>query len=239
MINSLPDLVIALIFSNLTAADRIRKLSLVCKRWKEIVYTCAVWKSVDFNWQRNLTSEILNRFVFAGTREVRLSECCYLRWSDVCIIFKRCKRLDVLELPWLGYRNEAVPLEFSQLNIRYVHYLNLSHCRVSNSLYSQLAFTCPALSVLLLQDSQEISEETYRVSRFKGHKQLKLLNVAHNRAALSVSCIIELLKYSNNRVLLDIRGHHLTEFEFLLIIKEHPDALSRIVDLDDYVDMLY
>lgn len=88
------------------------------------------------------------------------------------------------------------------------------------------------LSVLLLQDSQEISEETYRVSSFKGHKHLKLLNVAHNRAALSVSCIIELLKYSNKRVLLDIRGHH-------LISKEHPDALARIVDLVDYVDMLY
>lgn len=137
------------------------------------------------------------------------------------------------------YRNETVPLEFTQLNIRFVHYLNLSHCRVNNSLYSQLAFTCPLLSILLLQDSQEISEETYRVSHFKGHKYLKLLNVAHNRAARSASCIIELLKYSNSRVLLDIRGHHLTEFELQQISREHLDALARIVELDDYIDMLY
>ena len=101
MINSLPDLVLALIFNNLTAADRIRKVSLVCKRWKEIFYTCTVWKSVDFNWKPNLTSEILNKFVFARTREVLLSECCYLKCSDVCIISKRCKRLDVSQLPWI------------------------------------------------------------------------------------------------------------------------------------------
>ena len=36
------------------------------------------------------------------------------------------------------------------------------------------------------------------VSRFKGNKHFKLLNVTHNRAALFVSCIIELQKYSNN-----------------------------------------
>ena len=77
------------------------------------------------------------------------------------------------------------------------------------------------------------------MSHFKGHRHLKLLNVASNRAALSASCIIELLKYSNSRMLLDIRGHHLTEFEFQQISREHPDALARIVDLDDYIDMLY
>lgn len=92
----------------------------------------------------------------------------------------------------------------AELNIRYVYFFNLSHCRVGNSLYSQLPFTCSVFSGLLLQDSQGISEEAYRVSRFKGHKHFKLLNVTHNRAALSVSCITELLKYNNNRLLSDI-----------------------------------
>ena len=53
MINSLPELVLALIFSNLIAADRIRKVSLVCKRWKVIVYTCAVRKTVDLTGYEN------------------------------------------------------------------------------------------------------------------------------------------------------------------------------------------
>ena len=111
--------------------------------------------------------------------------------------------------------------------------------KVNNSLYSQLAFTCLVLTVLLLQDSQEISEETFRVSHFEGHKHLKIWKVAHKREAFSVSCIIELLKFSNNRVLLDIWGHHLKEFEFQRISKKHPDALACIVGLDDYVNMLY
>ena len=72
------------------------------------------------------------------------------------------------------------------------------------------------------------------MSHFESHKDLK-----HNRAALSVSCIIELLKYSISRVLMHIRGYHLTEFEFQRIKREHPDALARIVDIDDYSDMLY
>ena len=44
MINSLADLVLGLIFSNMTTADRIRKISLVYKRWNEIVYTSVVVK---------------------------------------------------------------------------------------------------------------------------------------------------------------------------------------------------
>ena len=98
--------------------------------------------------------------------------------------------------PGSRYRNEAVPLEFAQLKIRYVHYLNLSHCRVSNSLYSQLAFTCPVLFCCFKIVKRFLSKLI--VSRFKGNKHFKLLNVTYNKAALFASCIIELLKYNNN-----------------------------------------
>ena len=127
-----------------------------------------------------------------------------------------------------GYSKEAVSLTFTQLNFRYVHCLNLSRCKVSNSLYSQLAFTCPVLSVSLLKI----------VKRFL-RKHLKHLNVGHNSVDLSISCITELLKNSNNRLLWDIQEHHSTEFEFPRISKEHLDTLASIVDLHDYIAMLY
>lgn len=53
------------------------------------------------------------------------------------------------------------------------------------------------------------------------------------------SSLIELLKYSSGKVLLDIRGQKLAQVEFSEIIREHPDALERAFqDVDDYVHML-
>ena len=53
------------------------------------------------------------------------------------------------------------------------------------------------------------------------------------------SSLIELLKYSSGKVLLDIRGQKLAQVEFSKIIREHPDALERTFqDVDDYVHML-
>ena len=66
-----------------------------------------------------------------------------------------------------------------------------------------------------------------------------ILNVPGNREANSLRCEIELLKYNNGRVLLDIQGHHLAETQFGHITREHPDALERVFeDVDDYVHML-
>ena len=55
----------------------------------------------------------------------------------------------------------------------------------------------------------------------------------------SFPCVIELLKYNNGRVLLDIQGHHPTETKFGHITREHPNVLERVFeDVDDCVHML-
>ena len=56
-----------------------------------------------------------------------------------------------------------------------------------------------------------------------------ILNVTGNREAIFLRCVIELLKYNNGRVLLDIQGHHLAERQFGHITREHPDALERVL----------
>ena len=71
-----------------------------------------------------------------------------------------------------------------------------------------------SLEMLFIDNCQEISQESYKISPFKQHKHLKLLCVAHNREALSVHCVVELLKYTNSKVLLDIRGHYFTQEDF-------------------------
>ena len=58
-----------------------------------------------------------------------------------------------------------------------------------------------SLEMLFIDNCQEISQESYKISPFKQHKHLKLLCVAHNREALSVHCVFELLKYTNSKVL--------------------------------------
>ena len=52
---------------------------------------------------------------------------------------------------------------------------------------------------------------------------LYVIRVAYNREALSPHCVVELLKYTNSKVLLDIRGHH-----FNHITRKHCDAFRRI-----------
>ena len=91
--------------------------------------------------------------------------------------------------------------------------------------------------MLFIDDCQEITQESYEISPFEQHKHLKLLCVAYNRA-LSVHCVVELLKYTNGKVLLDIRGHHFTQEDFDHITREHHDALDRIKEVDDYQHMI-
>ena len=57
--------------------------------------------------------------------------------------------------------------------------------------------------------------------------------VAYNRKALSPHCVVELLRYTNSKVLLDIRGHH-----FNYITRKHCDAFKRIKRVEDYQHML-
>lgn len=239
MINALPDLVLALIFGYLPDVQRICTVTLVCRKWYDIIHSSAVWKKVDFDFQRRITSEILQKFIYAGTREVLLTECHYLEWSDLCHILSRCKKLAVLVLAWIGYRKQSVPADFSTvLSIGYLRLLDLSHCKVTSSLFRMLPLKCQILEILLLQDCQEISQESYLISPFKQHKHLKLLCVVYNREALFPHCVVALLKYANCRVLLDIRGHHLTSEDFSNITREHYDALERIKSVEDYEHML-
>lgn len=238
MINSLPELVLLTIFNYFTDAERICVLALVCRQWYDIVHSGTLWKKVNFDYQRKVTPDILDRYVYAGTRKVLLSECCLLKWTDICAVLRRYKKIEVLIAPWIGYKKEPVPNISGMLNIQNMSFLELSHCKVTDS-FNQIPVTCPVLKFFLLQDCQEITEEAYISSNFKTHEHLKILNVAGNREALSPRSVIELLKYNKGRVLLDIRGHRLTQAEFAAITSEHPDAMERLIeDVDNYVHML-
>ena len=63
--------------------------------------------------------------------------------------------------------------------------------------------------------------------------------MAHNREALSVHCVVELLKYTNSKVRLDIRGHYFTHEDFDYITQEHYNAQDRIKEVGDYQHTVY
>lgn len=102
------------------------------------------------------------------------------------------------------------------------------------SLFGLLPLKCSILEILLIDDCQEISRESYKISPFKQHNNLQLSCVAHNPEALFPDYVIEMLKYANRKVIIDIRGRHFTEEDFNLITREHCDALERIKDVEDY-----
>ena len=209
-----------MIFGFLPDAERICTIMLVCKKWYDIVYSCALRRKVDFDFQRRLTSDALGKFVFPRMRKIFLSECHNLDSRDLCHILCRCRNLEVLVLAWIGYRKQTVPSAFTEaLNFERLRFLQLSHCKVTSSLFGLLPLKCPILEILLIDDCQEIPRESYKTSPFKQHNNLQLLCVAHNREALFPDCVIEMLKYANRKVLIDIRGHHFTEEDFNLITR--------------------
>lgn len=144
----------------------------------------------------------------------------------MCGVLRQCKTIEVLIVTWIGYKKETVPDFTGMLISEHLGFLELSHCKVTDSLFSQIPVKCPVLKFLRIQDCQEITEQAYIAAGFKKHQNLKILNVAYNRNALSLRCVIELLKYSSGKVLLDIRGQKLAQVEFSEIIREHPDALE-------------
>ena len=135
---------------------------------------------------------------------------------------------------WHSY--SAVVPDFTQtLNIGHLQFLELSHCRVSDLLLYQLPAMWGLPKFFLLQDCHEITKEAYIDSHFKTHGCPTLINVAGNREALSsVNCVIELLKYSHLKIMVDIRGNHFTEEDFERIVEGHPDAMERINDVEEY-----
>ena len=75
LINNLPDLVLCFVFSYLTAFERICKVSRVCKRWHSLIKSSSqVWKCVNFAWQRKITSEVLETYMFPALTKVLLDE---------------------------------------------------------------------------------------------------------------------------------------------------------------------
>ena len=65
-----------------------------------------------------------------------------------------------------------------------------------------------------------------------------MLCVAYNKEALSVHCVVERLKNTNSRVLLDIHRHHFTQEDFDHITQDRHAALDRIKEVDDYQHMI-
>ena len=112
------------------------------------------WGCVNFAWQRKITSEVLETYMFPGLTKLLLDECCYLKWGDLCVILNQCKRLEVLSLSWIGFDRAPVPLELiTELKISQLRYLHLSHCTLSDKLSNVIALKCEVLSILILQDS--------------------------------------------------------------------------------------
>ena len=67
-------------------------------------------------------------------------------------------------------------------NVENLQFLELSHCKIKDSLFNQIPDKCAVFKIFLLQDCQEITEEIN--SHFKTHCYLKILNVAGNREAI-------------------------------------------------------
>lgn len=92
----------------------------------------------------------------------------------MCGVLRQCKTIEVLIVTWIGYKKETVPDFTGMLISEHLGFLELSHCKVTDSLFSQIPVKCPVLKFLRIQDCQEITEQAYIAAGFKKHQNLKI-----------------------------------------------------------------
>ena len=114
MTSRLPDCILANIFSCISVVERFCTLSTVCKRWYDVVHSSTIWRKVDFNFQPRITLDILEKYIYPGSREIMLSECCFLEWEKLCSILRRCKKIDVFIVAWISYSRRIIVPDFTQ-----------------------------------------------------------------------------------------------------------------------------
>ena len=130
-------MVLATIFQYLTTHEKICVVGLVCKRWRNIVYSSTSWKIVDLNWKRKVNVSILQKLVFPGTCTVLLSECICLYWRELYNVLKECKRLERLALSFITGPGDTI--DFRGLNICHLRYIDLNNCNLTDSLFELVA----------------------------------------------------------------------------------------------------
>lgn len=78
----------------------------------------------------------MDKYVYVGIRKIFLSECCFLKWIDICSVLRWCKIIEVFIVLWIGYKKEIVLDFIGMLNIEYLGFLELSYCKVIDLLFS-------------------------------------------------------------------------------------------------------
>ena len=88
MLNTLPDLVLALIFGYLLEAERICTVMLVSRKWYDVIHSRAVWKTyIRLKDIRGLTSHKESSITSLGNIAMHLRESNVLKIISTCYVY--------------------------------------------------------------------------------------------------------------------------------------------------------
>ena len=143
----------------------------------------------------------------------------------------------------VGYRSaepdipDKIPVDITErLNMKYLTYLNISHCNIGGYLYGKLPAVCPSLAILIMSSSHAVSHQDFWCSGFKNHGSLKLLNIAYcldTDEIENMETILEVLQYNKGTVRLDITGIVIEDYFYDII------PYTRLVELEDYQECMF
>jgi hypothetical protein len=120
--DSTPDEAEETVFKNENITTRLGNLS------EDLRLKCLMfWKLLNIRFTKTTSGhkkkqEIFTNVIYPSTRKVLLLEYCKVNWRYSCNILGRCKKIDVLALSWIGYkepkRDPVSPNLTEGLNIR-------------------------------------------------------------------------------------------------------------------------
>ena len=192
---------------------------------------------------RGINVKAFTELIFPTTQTILIDECYSINWNVIYESIQKTVMLRNLSCAWIEYTlTFKNSVDFTNLNVRSLTYLNISHVTIDDCFFQTLPDYCPNLSILIMLDAKTVSHATFRSSSFKTHRNLKLLNISYSLKGPGIAnreTLCAILYYSCCHIRIDIAGIYLTDDDYEWLLDSHEDAFDRIVDLENYRHLLY
>lgn len=99
-INELPQLVLLHIFCQLPLTDRLLRVALVCRYWRQLTHDPDLWRQIDFRGRMKVNDDVLARVVRFSRRviSVDLTDCKNVTDAGVENMLSVCKNIQKLSI---------------------------------------------------------------------------------------------------------------------------------------------
>lgn len=160
-INGLPHLVLVHIFRQLPLTDRLLRVALVCRYWRQLTHDPDLWRQIDFRGRLKVNDDVLAKVVRFSKRvtSVDLTDCKNVTEAGVENMLSVCKNIQKLSIVRCQHFTKRTFTNISETN-KHLHKLNLSCCFALDDIsIIAIASSCRMLRDLKLNQCFKVTDD--------------------------------------------------------------------------------